>query len=196
MKPIYIDRIVIAFLCINFLNHLKPNEMKKVIMTAVIAFAGITAANAQASDQVQGGFTINVVDYLDLTPSGNFGNVWSATFNDATSMNNGASSSVFSFDVDANRAWTAVATTTDFHRSTPTVHDVPASAIMTWTTGGTCGINNGIAASSAGVAVAAASTGGFNQPFTLQGNIVGGSLYAQNMSGEYSSTTTVVASLN
>ena len=172
--------------------------MKKVILTALIAFAGVTAANAQAQDQVSGSFQVTVNDYLDLTPSGAFGNVWNATFSNETEMNAGASGPVFAFSVDANRSWTATATTGMFTRTAAAPagvsNTVDPSSILTWTPGGTAGFGGPITASTGGVAVAGAAAGGSNVDFTLQGHLA--NLYDDNMSGDYTSTTTIIAALN
>jgi len=172
--------------------------MKKVILTALIAFAGVTAANAQASDQVSGDFEVTVNDYLDLTPSGGFGTVWNASFSNEAEMNAGASSTVFAFTVDANRSWSATATSTTFMRTgapqAGVSQTVDPASILTWTPGGTAGFGGPITASTAGVGVAGAAAGGSNVDFTLQGHI--SNLYDDNMSGDYTSTTTIIAALN
>jgi hypothetical protein len=173
--------------------------MKKVILSAAIACIAVTTASAQTFEDQNGTATVVVTDYINLSPSGGFGNA-NFSFANPQAMVDGISG-VENFTVVASRAWKFMFDASDFTGGTPgpgVSGSVPASQIMTISSTGDAAVNtyggNWINASSTPTNMAWMPTGTTGNAFNLHYKVTPG--LANQMSGTYTSTIHQIASLN
>ncbi len=191
----------VMFVSQIFLTKIKNSTMKKVIMTAALAIAAFAGAKAAGPVTLNGNFNIVVNDYLTMNPNGNWGNGSTHVFNTPAEMATGYEVGVTGFVVEASRSWHVTYSATDWTRSGAAQANVdqtvPVGDIWSikadngtpgvWTVGGY------YPASVAGYNIAA-SNGGLNKTFDLNGKVTPG--FGHNMSGTYTTSIAVIASLD
>ena len=194
MKKVYI------FVPDSFFNPLISFHMKKIIMTAAVALAFVGAANAQSSaaqDPVN--YNIQFVDKIVLTPTAG-GDVNFDAVNEFSEY--GVAKSVTGhYTVDATRAWNMKISATDFTRSVPAApetgipNSVEPELILSMAAASTATVTGTPTHPQPNApTVVATGNGGTGHAVAVTGSITPS--FALNMSGDYQSTITVVASLN
>lgn len=182
--------------------------MKKLGLTAALGSAMFTAAFAQDGHEHNGPFQVEIKDFITIDPSGpsNFP-MPSVSFSNPSQMVDGLEIGPQKYKVTASRAWKAQVTATDFTRAgndaPPTVTtSFPASTSlqMKSTFSSVAPVGTVYTAypftyvSSAGVVIAQADHGGVAVEFDLVAKLAPGLSY--NLSGDYESSVTVIASLD
>jgi hypothetical protein len=174
--------------------------MKKIIMTAAVAMAFVGAANAQSSSaQDPVNYNLNFVDKIVLTPTAG-GNINFDAINEFSEYGVGKSVTG-NYNVDATRAWNMKISATDFVRNgnaapeTGIPNSVEPELILTMAAASNATVTGTAPHPQPNApTLAATGNGGTGHQVQVTGTVT--PTFALNMSGEYSSTILVVASLN
>ena len=169
--------------------------MKKIIMTAALAFAAFGTSFAQNSAAA----TLSIVcnDAITLSPNGSYGTIAVGTFNTPAQYQAGASLGPLGFTVGATRSFKVSATATDFQRTeeteNPAINEtVPVGNVMVVSVSGLESAYNGPANNS--MVLGTSSTGAVAKSFSVGAAITPG--LSNQMSGTYKSTISMIASLD
>lgn len=185
-------------------------NMRKALMTAALSCAMFGTAFADGLDTRFGQYNITVNDFIIMQPNGQWPHQVDpqATFLDENG--NPIATNPEDFTVTANRSWKVRIYATTFDRSPASPnplligdHIDPALIYQVESSNGEAPVTtNGanvwtpipLQVPSGGAIVASSPQGTFQKKFTLRGRIVPN--LALNMSGNYSSTVTIVAALD